>query len=397
LHHLNASPERIQAFAAKYGSFLEPPRRDDISPAHMYSEDQKDALAGDQSGQITDENFQLHLGKRKYFEQYFKYFQEKFGDDVTEHRRDEVVRHFFPILSHGSLHSALHPLIHLGWSLSLPVNISLEMTIEGLAWCAFAHFEYDKQPSADDSKEIEPGDSSRLTPIQTLFYSKTYLSKHVAEVENGVLRVPYRDMKLGEFQRSMVFISQHYRNFISDCCRQLAVPHDRVGMLSLIADLLDIALLSYAVSDDDFFVLHICTALMGVVHIAPRLDDAHLADTIRLMVFGWIMVWQAQQYNGVGHAFMRRLAQCKTAEAELEELISIDEELKAETKDLDWASLIEQTIQLDDEHTLKLVHVCHYCDQHRGRFKALYKYVANKRLQHTLLQNEQLLNSPSAL
>jgi len=285
-------------------------------------------------------------------------------------------------------------LIHLGWSLSLPVNISLDTTIEGLAWCAFSHFEYDKQSSMDDSKEIEPNGPQLLTPIQTLLYSKSYLSRLVAEMENGVLRVPYRDMKIGEFQRSMVFISQNYGNFIRTCCRQLAVPCGRADMLSMIDDLLDIALLSYAVSDNDFFVLHICTSLMGVVHIAPRLEDAHIADTIRLMVFGWIMVWQAQKYNGADHAFMRRLSLCQSAEAEREEITCINKELKSETENVDWPSLIAQTIQVEDEHTFKLVHVCHYCDQHRGRFEALYKYVANKRLQYTL---KEMRNPEGAL
>lgn len=246
----------------------------------------------------------------------------------------------------------------------------MNTTIEGLAYCAFSYFAYDKQASADDVKDFGIKNKP-LSVSQLSFRSEAYLSQHVGAIKTSITQLPYRDMNIGEFQQSVVFVSQQHGNFLRSLSDRLVVPVNREGMLAMVDHMLDIALLSFVASSNDFFILHVCTGLLGIVHLAPRLNNAHLADTIRLISSGWMMMmWMVRNHVGSNNKFMQLLSQCTDTKQEHEVLLSINEAQSRNTQ-LEWNALLEEGNKMSEEHTIKLVYVCHYREQQGGRLKAL--------------------------
>jgi len=143
LAQLNASDERFDKWYDAYlqhevlGYQLEPSRK----PSDVT---------------ITEDNLHEYLGKRDYFPNLYEFFQKQLERNDTA----ETVNKYFPLVSAGIAGSALHPMIHLGFSLDFgKCDVPIA---EGLAYLVHSYL-----PLTDFSK-FNPEESTEQLDLKTI-------------------------------------------------------------------------------------------------------------------------------------------------------------------------------------------------------------------------------------
>ena len=247
---------------------------------------------------------------------------------------EELVKREFPKLSQGVLGAAFHGLIQLGFGFKYRHRMT---PCEGLAYIHRNHFPL---RVTDSSKLIEPlGAGADLEVLDLL--------RIYAEDEELCALVA---MKKGTFtpRAGGLFTSKgdrllHYANRM-----KLPDAYDPTlgikSQLDLVMKwLVDCAITVYVMSEakNDFFLIHGVTAAYSLKNILPLVEDeAQINQSLRVFLCGYLATYMAQGCPALH------------APAKSEEKVT-------------WQDIIIETLDsaIDrDEHTYKLIHVCHEMD-----------------------------------
>ena len=189
--------------------------------------------------------------------------------------------HYGLTARHGSS-TLLHHLIHTGWALSCG-RAGLSTLCEGLAYLCYSHHSLDPPGRSDlystaDLAAIE--DANTLSLFATLQATVSACAEQhlLTALAQGILRVPYCEMDHGAFQRKLVWLSIQQPHLLHrlSCLPRLATASSSASSPvsctseSLLSSLFLHVLFLFAVSGDDFFVLHCLTSLYALTQMRLR-------------------------------------------------------------------------------------------------------------------------------
>ena len=278
----------------------------------------------------------------------------------------QLLQQYAPILLPGASHSALHPLIHLGWSLSCG-RAGLSTLCEGLAYLCYAYHSLDPPNASYSDAALAAVDGSDSLSLFAALRSTVSACRELhllPAMEAGVLCVPYCEMNVGAFQRKLVWLSIQQPQLLHrlSCLPRLHSPSSHGLSDSLLPSLFLHTLFLFAVSGDDFFVLHCLTSLYALSRLLPWLPSHYQPTAVRYGLKYVLASWIAQGLPGVEDEVWSRGGQ--SVEQAVEWLLSQarqgDEAGSGRRlyEEVSWDELRSAAVDSDDEHTLKLVHVC---------------------------------------
>ncbi|KAI9101704.1 hypothetical protein DFS34DRAFT_591545 [Phlyctochytrium arcticum] len=240
---------------------------------------------------ITEQNWKDHLGKRSHYPNYLRFFDEQ----VAKHGIvPSVVKYAFDEqLFNSTLSGILHPLIHLGFGVEFE---SLLVTAEGLAQTATTGPTV--KPLLDALQSVENHTSSSIP--SSFEYNADSVVPFFDLIRNDPRlkgAVPYSDNN-----KSNTVMSK-FSSVIAEYARLWEVKVDDPASLNKALDVtLYTAALLYATTGLrpeypsspklDFFLLHMLTSGLSILHIAPhlvpelteRLLKSHLAISIMYFI-----------------------------------------------------------------------------------------------------------------
>ena len=323
LWRLGASSRRLLAYVAFYSTRLEPSREQQSDypsangeeearleaasrqqPAHQDSappdhgdsssrnseqrSSQRDKSKAQLVHTIDEKSWRYYLGHRKHFDAYFNFFDAQLHTLIAQHsstttnnttaaekaqqpaigalsvaERSAVsilLSRYMPTLLPGGSHSALHPIIHVGWALSCG-RAGLSTLCEGLAYMCYSFHSLDNSCGSDYSSAallaVDGANSQSLFATLQSTVSACREQRLLTAMGESVLRVPYCEMQVGIFQRKLVWLSIHQAQLLHrlSCLPQL--PSAPASTLeSVLSSLFLHTMFLFAISNDDFFVSH---------------------------------------------------------------------------------------------------------------------------------------------
>ena len=196
-------------------------------------------------------------------------------------------------------------------------------------------------------------------------------------------RIPYVEMGVGGFQRRLVYLSIVHPQRLTGLDAQLQLPASVLDP-ALLSSLFTHALLLFAVSGDNFFMLHTLTAFFALSHILPLLAESHAVTALRYGVKYICATWIAEELPGLQDAALQLAISSGSVEQAVDSLLQ--RPVPAGWRgwsELEWDELRAAGAESDDEHTQKVVYVCFdraHAEQAGERERRLCKLVAWKRL-----------------
>lgn len=329
LSGLGASQERIKSFYDNYA--IRTPYGYSLETAKMSKH------------VITQDNWQLYLGKRTSFSSYCQFFDQQ----EKELGMDELLKRYVPILLPGWAGAFTHATIHLGWALDAN---SRWMTIEGLAYQAFSYVSChpEKTFSAMLGGSTHPSILDSLLHIAGLWerdpfefhnWVETLCSEKNCNMSDGIhpelvrSGLQYRIAKLLTEGHPLIYTSSAWieDQDISTIWEQLYYA---------------IALL-YLAQPGDFVILHLITALHAMEQIAIRMPAKQQKYAVKCFWIGMLCI-----------LFSRGEFPKKTALEALNSTYknSVDAGGIPYEKP-EWEETITRAISEEEEHNPKMVYV----------------------------------------
>ena len=349
-------------------------------------------------------NWRYYLGHKRHFLAYFNYFSQQLAtlqsayeqQQAQEGQRQqsraqyegaaevqqvngvalsvseryavrELLAQYAPVLLPGGSHSALHPLIHTGWSLACG-RAGLSTLCEGLAYLCYSYHCLDPSDGGDSSSAQPPSvdtpNSHSLFAALQSTVSACRDQRLLSAMEAGVLCVPYCEMDLcGAFQRKLVWLSVRQARLLHRLSCLPALPSPELSV-SVLPSLFLHTLFLFAVSGDDFFVLHCLTSLYALSLLLYELPTHYQPTALRYGVKFILASWIAQGLPGVEDEVWSRADRDGGIEQAvlwlLERAESGDERIERAGgrrlyQEVSWEELRAAGVESDDEHSQKLV------------------------------------------
>jgi hypothetical protein len=232
---------------------------------------------------ITKENFVQHLGNslygtnshtdQSYYTSYRAYFRERLHAQETT--STTLLREFLPQLLPGISGAAFHPIIHVGWALSLPgVPVLDTMLTDGLSYMAFAYFDLGNVVVHNEAK-VSNGEGKQYMPLPEI----------VQSVSDGELVKNYLKGEHEEgFQHRLTKIrsNKSLSAFLNECTLHWDTSDPGMSVDALYEELLLLVLdLHYQTKSSHFFVLHLMTSCYGVKFILSVLEEDQQRELLR--------------------------------------------------------------------------------------------------------------------
>ena len=349
---------------------------------------------------VSSSNWRQYLGHRRHWRSYFDFFSNQLSSLHTSYDQQqqqqptaveakqstvgalsasehsavrELLAHYAPVLLPGGSHSALHPIIHSGWALSCG-RAGLSTLCEGLAYLCYSYHSLDPPGGSNYSTAgltaVEGADSQSLLATLRSTVSACREQHILSAMEAGVLCVPYCEMDVGAFQRKLVWLSLHQPGLLHSLSCLPQLPASVPASDSLVSSLFLHTLLLFAVSGDDFFMLHCSTSLYALSQLLPMLPSEYQPTGVRYGLKYILASWIAQGLPGVEDADWLRSG----GEGDIEQAVQslLDRARQGDGRveragsdssrrlfhEVSWDELRGAAVDSDDEHTQKVVHVC---------------------------------------
>jgi hypothetical protein len=391
LYQLGASDKDINSFIDHYTRKLEPPPPEPLSP-------------------ITLSNWRDFMGKRQRFvglRQFFKSELQRLDGNWRS-----LVRLYMPELVHGMIASATHPTIQIGWAIDIMHLCPFEgqqMLIDGFAYLVYSYLdlcepfhllrqmgelskarvqveeESEVKRKRGEFKRIEKYQVAGQTPltiwdviglVTELFASRLRLIDLKSQEEK------YKVLGLGSFQGRLAVLSVEYHQDWLEFYRllvQIRGPSFYTGFSEdeqgqriaeekeieeLVSEVTKAVNLLYAISNDDFFLLHGLTLWFGLRHIIKTLDrPEHKREAIHAYLLVSLGVFIAQDMPGVDSPFLKQALKEKSWKGAAKGFLASVSATDIDGLDpLQWAPIIRTALDkqcYEHEHYTKLAYVCH--------------------------------------
>ena len=437
LYHLGASSRRLMAYSALYSERLEPARGleeerwetawdeaahrgsgddDDVTDSNHNSMESRGRRSRSEPVTISATNWQRFLGQKRHFLSYARFFQGELQQRIdaaekrppsapaaaemeTEGSAEDVVHSsltpaqsaavqslvstYAPLLIAGGSHSALHPLIHCGWGLCVGAA-GLPTVCEGLAYLCYAYHSLDGHTGGYSAASLASlPQTNALSLLAALKATGVAFAPRLEEMDAAVRRIPYNEMQISTFQRKLVWLGTEAPDALLRCDSAVALDVS-AGIEPLLATLLRHVLLLFAVSGDDFFLLHTVTATFALAHIARLLSSSDAVLALRYGVKYALATWIAQGLPGLEVEGVKKAMGSGRIEDAVEwALASVGRQDGRRWDAVSWEELRAAAADSDDEHTQKVVHVAWDRARHgdcRDLDRSLCRLVAWKRL-----------------
>jgi len=271
---------------------------------------------------VDGSNWKDFLRNKSHYVEY----REFFSRELKEKGRGHVVNRFVPEVFEHFSGAALHPLIHLGFGLEIEGDDT--GVAGGLAYLCYTppavSFELQSDGSVKDTDDV--------------FELLVALSE-----DDSVPRPPYPD----SFQKRLSHAPTPRSRAYVQAWRVMQLTEDggEAKFQHAIEALVRTVVTAFLLTNSDFFVLHGVTSLFALLRVLPLVDD--LGTRIRMLQLYW---------DVFVHVY---IAQGKPP-------VSMD--LLSVRCDLSWQELKQRALDLtNDEHTLKIVFVCHEFEKEFGR------------------------------
>lgn len=329
LYDIGAPIDHIEKYAEVYGKRIEPKG----GPLNK-TQDAKS------NGTETIEEL---LGKRTRFydllSHYKKLAAEKYGNSI-----DKLIQGEFPRLSTGICCSALHPLIHIGYGYSVS---SLTVVCEGLAYLHHAYTPF-KPVNPQDLKSFGKGTKDVLEVLEDMAKNKELCDYMLSEADADWVQA-----NLSYFQDRLKVLFMTRADQLIDYAHEIKGPkNDLAGWL------IDKAIELYLSStrSNEFFFLHGVTASWALKQFVHLLDDP--VTILRIHTCQLLAVYLVEMKPPLDKS---RLQTPKVDHLEWKDLIN---------------KVLEKPVESTDEHTYKLIQVCHQRSQVNPDMDDVYKRAA---------------------
>ncbi len=335
LFHLNDAKSHFDAYLTHYvKEKLEDSRNGDAAK----SQKADDEIKGDVLGQRVS-----YYG---LYNRYWDLYKNKYDSDLTS-----LVNGEFPELSRGLIGSLLHPMIHIGYGLSVE---SAQVVIEGLAYLNHSNtrlvYDVAKVPEVE---ALGKGDLDITEVLVSIASNDELFAFMESEMALKKGKVP---MYRGALQSSLApFVESRSEQLFNDYVHRIKVDFKDTD--DLINWIVDKAIVVYLASevDNDFALLHGVTSAWALKQILKRVhDQKHRLEAIRVFLAVFLMVYMAQGRPKLD------LGKLKAKEGQ--KLPSWDE-----IKSAAFAKPVEEI----DEHVFKLIQVC--MDRDNANHMDMYK------------------------
>ncbi|KAJ8612246.1 hypothetical protein CTAYLR_002886 [Chrysophaeum taylorii] len=315
---LGAKDERIQEYWDEYT--LETPYGIKLDPV---SESARAIAAGPPT--LDEAGARALIGLKKDFASLCCSFDRELDAGV-----EATLQKWMPVLVDGIPGALTHGIIHLGWALAAG---NRWMTVEGLAYLAFAHVSVHPGRFGEETVEgTTPLETLRALPDLGEFRDEVKKSTKYSETDF------HPEIVASGFQWQVAKVLEEGHPFFYKRPAWLDEPLD-----DLLRHLYDLVALLHVVYDGNFLVLHAITSLWGLDRTlrAMKADDAFARHAYRCF---WVML----------------LALLATSAAGLPSAAELD--AVAERVDADdppnWADVSRAAIYQQEEHNIKLVFCC---------------------------------------
>ena len=390
LYHLGASARRLMAYSADYSQKLEPARgREEERPEVKWAEAvHYNGLSAppapvSQPIRITRENWKQYIGHKKHWLAYLAFFQaelraltpspsssqlppaaaltsqatspaEVAAQSLTPEQAAGVkalVSLYLPQLIDGASHSALHPLIHTGWGLAGGAA-SLPTVCEGLAYCCYSFHSLDGHTGGYSPATIASTPHYNDVPLlSSLHRLADVFSPHMDAMAESIRRIPYCEMNVGAFQRALVWLGIEHPRLLLEA--DAAVRLHGVGA-EVVDDLFLHVLFLFAVSGNDFFMLHTVTGLWALSHALPLLEAEDARVALRYGVKYVLATFVVQRMPGLqSEAMQMALKAGELEEAARWVMANGGRREGRRWEQVSWEELKAAAIDCFDEHTIK--------------------------------------------
>jgi hypothetical protein len=326
-------------------------------------------------GKLTKENFQNFLGSRKGYVNFLQFFKEEYNKNGQNIK--VLLNEHFPYLIKGASHAALHPLIHIGFGLTYKIDITV---LEGLAFQCYEYMEIDHHTKGYESL-IKEGkmlnkNYNSITFFELIGNNFKDLQNISSYVRKAKDRAPYCQIfPGGDFLPAMICLSFEFQKQLYKLDLQLRLESleeteiSQVNPIKAHQELMEIALFLYAISGNDFFILHIVTSCFALGRILPLIEDKNVQIlSLRYLIKYALSVWIVQGIPGV--EIIKKIINQGDFITWKNKLIEEGDSGKYSWEDLKSMGASKS----EEEHTHKLVFVCYE--------ESLLNYFDEKWLKH---------------
>jgi hypothetical protein len=388
LHQIGATAERMEEFYVAGSKSLEPRSDKDATP-------------------LTRENFLQHVCKADW-RSCLKFIQREWtriAKEVDPEKTNtpeklkvieqELVAEYFPKLAPGMAGHATHPLIHTGFGLVMTENVDTPMwahlqngdegrpqnpmVVTGLAYLIYQGLRLDNGTGGYSPESMQAIPHSNSKPLHTILAETIEkLSPFLEKMNQLIKESPYKERPIGDFQRKVAVVADHAAQELLDIDAQWEIID--IGLA--IEQVQAAVLLLYALSNNDFFMLHEVTSFYALRHILPKLSsDADRIVALRYGLKTVLAVYVVQGMPGKDSKTLQRYAQTGDANTAAKETLAAQPEFlqqgesRGDAESLSsfvsvadcalfllpsgWPELLSGALATNDEHTQKLIMVCH--------------------------------------
>ncbi|MBW4718718.1 questin oxidase family protein [Saccharothrix obliqua] len=338
LADLGASAKRIKEFYDSYAVLT--PHGYPLEPAKV----------ADQV--ITDENWERFIGKRVNYAGFRDFFDRRERELGTE----ELLRRYAPPLLSGWLGAFGHPTVHLGLGLAAG---NRWMTVEGLAYLAFAHVSCHPERS---SPVARPGEASAVESLLRIAEEwhgdppHQWVETLIADTTSDVARRIHPDLAGRQYRIASLLGAGHPLIHRTPTWIEDGEPATSWGRLHYAATLL------YLAVPGDPLLLHLITSVHAMERIAARLPRDQQRHAVRCYWIGALCLLFSRA------DFPRRAA---LAELHARFADAVDREDEA------WDRLAARAVEQAEQHHPELVYVMRDAWRRSGH-RAIYRVAAGR-------------------
>ena len=316
LKKLGASDERLTEFFDFHAKELEKPRKI-------------------QSQKITKKNWKNFLSNKEFYRNYLEFFT----NELKEKGLKKVLNFYFPYLYKGTIGSATHGTINLGYSLALEEEgRDLENIAEGLSYLVVSFLDVGEIKSENSTNKLSdiPNLLKELSNDQNLigiFHSRNFDS------------MKFMDKIRYLINEKIEFFFKYDLNLSNETLE------DSIDLMT------NLTFEIYGKSEKlDFFLLHGCTGWFGMKNILKFIDDEKL---IKKSIEVW---WRVLLLTYVSRN---------------SPMLSFNYE---ENSNLSWNEITQLAINTNDAHILKLINVLYEYHLENNKDDEYLKNVAKRTL-----------------
>ncbi|KAJ9059360.1 hypothetical protein DSO57_1003185 [Entomophthora muscae] len=280
---------------------------------------------------VTDKNWQEFIGRPDSYASYLKYFDQQ----VSEQGHIATLKKYLPQLIPGLAGAALHPLIHLGYSVEFNLPLA---AAEGLAYACSSYY-----APGEAIDEVVAKESAKDSCLQLITQFPFEKSKYENEGKKGSALLT----KMGGF------IKKHGVDLVN-LCSDWACTVDNVSEKTQDLTLGTVKIFdgSYRQGTMDFFLVH---ALTGNHSVCALMEILDAKDQVRLLNLNFMALTILYAVQGVPSIH-----------------IDSSNNMVYEGLSTSWEELAARASESDDSHVIKAVRNLHQSEVKYGKMHGIF-------------------------